>query len=109
MLAAEAGDERGTAALLAAGADPNRADVDGHTPLMRASFHGHMRVASALLRSGAQVDAADGEGCTALHHAGRGAQEFAFDVLELKHGADPTVRNKAGECPALREEPCRVS
>ena len=40
------------------------------------------------------MEAVDATGCSALHHAGRGAQEFAFDVLELKHGADAGDRSE---------------
>lgn len=84
------------------------ADSDGHTALHRAAFHGSGRVVGLLVAAGASPDQQDHEGNTALHHAGRGAQEFVFDVLELKHGADPEVRNHAGELPALQPEPCHV-
>ena len=108
MRAAADGDESAVGALLAKRADPNAFDRDRHTALMRAAFHGHAKVIGLLCAGGAAVDAVDATGCSALHHAGRGSQEFAFDVLELKHGADSTLRNAKGEVPEVQEEPCRV-
>ena len=108
MRAAADGDESAVGALLAKRADPNAFDRDRHTALMRAAFHGHAKVIGLLCAAGVAVDAVDATGCSALHHAGRGSQEFAFDVLELKHGADSTLRNAKGEVPEVQEEPCRV-
>ena len=64
--------------------------------------------AALLAATNAAVDALDAAGCSALHHAGRGSQEFVFDLLELKHGADSTLRNAKGEVPEVQDEPCRV-
>ena len=50
----------------------------------------------------------DEKGESALHHAGRGAQEAMFDLLELRHGADSELCNHAGEPPKLSAQPCRV-
>eukprot|EP00964_Phaeocystis_antarctica_P052121 scaffold30494_cov72-Phaeocystis_antarctica.AAC.1 len=75
---------------------------------MRASFYGHGRIVTALLAAGAAIDAPDAEGNTALHHAGRGGQEWVFDLLELKHRADSTVQNALGKVPAVQDEPCSV-
>jgi ankyrin repeat protein len=108
MRAAADGDESAVGALLAKRADPNAFDRDRHTALMRAAFHGHAKIIALLCAAGAAVDALDAAGCSALHHAGRGSQEFVFDLLELKHGGDSTLRNAKGEVPEVQDEPCRV-
>lgn len=107
MLTAEAGEEEHVRTLLAMRADANAADRDGHTALMRAAFMGHGKVVAALVAAGASVNAVDHQGEHALHHAGRGAQEWMFDLLELKYGADSSLVNYKGEAPKLCEEPCR--
>ena len=94
--------------LLDARADPSARDAEGHTALHRAAFYGHAAIIAELLARGAPLDAPDLKGNTALHHAGRGSQEWVFDLLELKHGADASVRNCAGEVPVMQEEPCQV-
>ena len=50
----------------------------------------------------------DAEGNSAMHHAGRGAQEYMFDLLEMRHGADTELKNGKGEAPKLSAEPCRL-
>ena len=108
MMAAEAGELEVTRALLALGADAGAYDSDGQTALMRAAFFGHTKLVAALVHASAQVNAVDGAGNSALHHAGRGAQEATFLLLELRHGADTALANALGEVPSLSEEPCRM-
>jgi ankyrin repeat protein len=108
MMAAETGDDAAVSQLLELGADAGAADSDGQTALMRAAFYGHTKVVGHLIKAGCAVDAADREGNTALHHAGRGAQEFVFDLLEMRYGADSDLKNRSGETPKLNAEPCRV-
>ena len=108
MLAAQAGEEQAVSDLLAARANPSEADSERHSALMRAAFYGHGRIMALLLAAGAAIDVPDAEGNTALHHAGRGGQEWVFDLLELKHGADSTVQNALGKVPAVQDEPCSV-
>ena len=43
-------------ALLAAGADTEKADKWGYTALMRASMEGHIEVAEALLAAGVDTE-----------------------------------------------------
>lgn len=109
MMAAEAGEEAAARSLLEMDADASLADHDGHTALMRAAFKGHGALVGALIEAGAAVDAVDLAGNSALHHAGRSCQEFIFDLLELKHGADSSLLNHKGEAPKVAAEPCRVS
>ena len=90
------------------GADAGAADSDGHTPLMRAAFMGHAKIVGLLVKAGCAVDATDAEGNSALHHAGRGSQEFIFDLLEMRHGADSELKNAKGEVPKVSAEPCKV-
>lgn len=112
MLASQNGEEHAVATLLSANADAAAVDSDRQTALMRAAFYGHAKVVAQLCKAGSGidgfVDAADAQGNTALHHAGRGGQEWVFDLLELKHGADSTLRNAKGEMPEVQEEPCTV-
>ena len=62
--------------LLQHGADVDAVDNDGVTPLMRASFGGHLRVVQLLLTRGADTSLRDRDGITALSGA-----------LDLGHGA----------------------
>ena len=109
MMAAEGGEEAAVETLLEMKADPSAADHDGHTALMRAAFMGHAKIVGLLVKAGCAVDAVDAEGNSALHHAGRGAQEFVFDVLEMRHGANCELRNGKGELPEVASQPCRIS
>lgn len=53
-VAASVGSEAAVRFLLAQAADPNKADKESHwTPLHRALYHGHLRIALLLLRAGA--------------------------------------------------------
>lgn len=64
------------AALLAAGADPDRPEADGSRPLHHAARLADPAVALALLQAGATLDAISGEGMTPLGvalQAGNGA------------------------------------
>ena len=69
----EAVSQRHTASvlvLLAAGADVERADVNGRTPLIAAAGAGFEEILRPLLRlGGAKVNARDVSGGTALFHA----------------------------------------
>ena len=86
--------------LLAGGADPDAADVQGFTALHFACQQGGVESARALLDGGATVDSVDAFGNTPLWTAvfnsrGRG------DLIELlwTHGADPLHVNNAGRTP----------
>ena len=53
--------------LLEAGADKDRANGRGHTPLISASKNGHVEVVSVLLSAGADKDKLTHGGCAPLH------------------------------------------
>lgn len=51
------------------GAEPDKRDADGLTPLMRAADRGAVDAVRVLLEGGAGTEVADGDGMTALHYA----------------------------------------
>ncbi len=74
--------------LLEKGADVNRADKDKVTPLMTASFKGHVQTLLLLLRQrGIQLNQSDAEGRTALHMAASVGETITCVSL-IKAGAD---------------------
>lgn len=55
--------------LLQIGANPNRCDQDGKTPLHHAALKGHIEIAKILLEAGADPNAKDPLDYTPLHFA----------------------------------------
>ena len=53
------------------GADPNKADKSGLTPLNMAVQYGHQGVVKALLEKGADIETETDLGITTLHNAVR--------------------------------------
>jgi ankyrin repeat protein len=84
-----------TTILLEAGADPNAADRDGATALMKASGYGLKQTVKILIDHHADVNKKDIEGRTALMHAAAGRRGDAIPLL-LENGADPNVRDSEG-------------
>ena len=88
------GNTRMIRALLAHGADPNRADVHGMTPLFWAFYNNQTEDILVLLKAGARPSGHDGNG------------ETTWDLLKdadprvvrelLAHGADPNERDGRG-------------
>ena len=108
--AAHAGNVDMLALLLDHGADPERADPYGCTPLMMACAYGRVGVVTFLLESAAQVDVQDSDGNSALHlcaHGNLGSINIGGinDVdravqnylLLLDYGAGHGVYNKSGQ------------
>ncbi len=97
-----AGDEAANLAigkmLIEAGADVNRGDPDGDTPLHVAALGGSARFAAMLIAHGARVDARDSAGKTPLHDAAYATSPGVAAVL-LAHGAQAMARDKAGDTP----------
>jgi ankyrin repeat protein len=100
LFAAQQGSVDIAAMLLAAGADPNQAALDGSSALLVATDSAHKfvvsdqgrhaAVAMLLLRNGADPDAAE-PGRTALHRAVQAAEPALVKAL-LAGGADPNAR-----------------
>ncbi|MFD0344477.1 ankyrin repeat domain-containing protein [Streptomyces sp. NPDC127117] len=85
-------------ALLWAGADPERADSEGVTPLYLASVNGDAEIARLLLVSGASPDTESAglgsEGTPLCSAACRGHIEAVRELLA--HGADPNLHEDHG-------------
>lgn len=100
MLAALLPDTRLLRALIAKGADVNRAS-GGLTPLLAAtrdSLHGRAEAVMTLLANGANPLATDGEGRTALHGAVL-AEEPMVAAMLLDAGAPVNALDRAGASP----------
>ncbi|MGQ0699199.1 MAG: ankyrin repeat domain-containing protein [Panacagrimonas sp.] len=86
--------------LLDRGADPNRADPAGWTPLIHATyFNASPEFIDLLVAKGANVNAQNTRGVTALYLAAAGGHE-AYVVQLLALGADPNVATSTGNTPA---------
>ena len=85
--AAEMGYVPVVRALVTKGADMNKAENDGRTPLYIASQKGHVEVVRALLDRGADINQAENEGGTPLFMASQNGHVEVVRVL-LDRGAD---------------------
>lgn len=63
-------------ALLDAGADPNRADRGGRTPLMLAAGYGYTDMVTVLMQHGADASLRDLDNATALNYAIEGMSDI---------------------------------
>ena len=84
--------------LLDSGADPNKADKTGHTPLHFTARWGYKDVVELLMDRGAEVDMPNEWGSTPLHYAAWWGNKDAVRVL-LDGGADPFIEDKFGQTP----------
>ncbi|OQR87402.1 hypothetical protein ACHHYP_08891 [Achlya hypogyna] len=84
--------------LLDAGANVNRLQKDGSTPLVLAARHGHDDAVALLLEAGADFSCVDSDGNTALHCAVSYGHEGVVRQL-INAGASLQQQNKAGETP----------
>eukprot|EP00982_Pelagococcus_subviridis_P015521 31407-Pelagococcus_subviridis.AAC.5 len=85
--AASNGHEAVVRALIEAGADVNKANDNGTTPLFIAAQKGHEAVVKALMEAGAVVNKADNHGGTPLHGTARNGHEAVVKAL-VDAGAD---------------------
>ena len=84
--------------LVKAGADVNRADKRGHTPLQSATSFGHNDIAEMLLDYGADPNRADEYGLTPLHKAAVDDNRELIKLL-IGSGAEVNKRTRAGLTP----------
>ena len=84
--------------LLSHGANPNRTDPDGRTPLHLAARTGQPGPLRMLLAAGADPNAADPWGETPLHLAARSNRAEAIRLLLDAH-ANPAARDARGFSP----------
>lgn len=79
------------------GADPDRRDWQGNTPLLIAARDGHAQLVERLLAAGASVHLKDRQhGMTALMWAALRGHEAVVEQL-LQAGADPTLADRYGK------------
>ncbi|KIW01308.1 uncharacterized protein PV09_07344 [Verruconis gallopava] len=74
-------DERHSRLLLMAGADPNRRDRDGFTPLAWAAIANNLAAAKVLLEYKARADIIDLYGTSLLHHCVVSNRHEILDIL----------------------------
>ncbi len=89
------------AALLNSGADINKRDKDGTTPLMWAVKEGSPSVVKALINKSAQVNAKDMDGDTPLFHAVKMGHTEVVKVL-LDRGVEIEAKDKYNYTPLMR-------
>ena len=78
--------------LLANGADPNKKEKNGRTPLMEAAACGYTDTLRVLLKNGADVNATDMVGWTALFWASFSRRTEAMRLL-VANGADVNAKD----------------
>lgn len=83
-------------ALIEYGADVNNRNERGETPLMRASWRGHLPFVQMLLENGAKINLTSQSGATALYNA---ILTDNYEVIKylLENGADPDIANDTGK------------
>jgi len=84
--------------LLNKGADPNRADIEGISPLYWAAYTKNDKILKLLLAKGADPNIEDNEGKTPLYWAIYTGNSEATKIL-LQHGADLNKPDKIGDTP----------
>src|SRR5436190_12622750 len=83
----QAGDRKAALALIDEGADVNKAQADGTTPLQWAAYRVDQELVQRLLKKGAKANVANRYGASPLHEAVRVANPSLVGLL-LEAGAD---------------------
>ncbi|XP_027202574.2 palmitoyltransferase ZDHHC17-like [Dermatophagoides pteronyssinus] len=98
-LAAQFGHTSIVAYFIAKGQDIDAPDTNGMTPLMWSSFRNNsIDPTQLLITLGANLSLTDRNRNTALHRAVLARNPIAVSLL-LKHGANPNLKNIAGDTP----------
>ncbi|UNE35905.1 ankyrin repeat domain-containing protein [Vermiphilus pyriformis] len=87
--------------LIKWGADINRRDSQGNTPLIEANCHSDLPMVQLLINLGADVNISDNDGWTPLHCAVAKGNENAVSLL-YDAGADINYQTKDGCTPLLQ-------
>jgi uncharacterized protein len=96
----QSGDRRAALAMLDAGADVNRAQPDGSTPLHWAAYRVDQELVQRLLKKGARANVVNRYGASPLAEAVRVASVPLVGML-LEAGADANVANEDGQTPLM--------
>lgn len=96
-IAAEYKDPKSLSHIINKCENLNETDMDGETPLHRASKRGNTETAKLLLEWGAEVDALTVQNESPLMYACKGKQNINLIHLLLKHKANINLVNKEGE------------
>src|SRR5215831_17033753 len=92
----QAGDRRAALAMITAGADVNKAQPDGTTPLHWAAYRVDRELVQTLLKKGARADVANRYGASPLAEAARVANVDLVGML-LEAGANANATNEDGQ------------
>lgn len=98
-LVAEYKDPKPLSLIISKCENLNQSDMNGETPLHRASLKGNTETARLLLEWGADVDALNVRHESPLMYACKGKQNFDMIQLLLKHKANINLVNVEGETP----------
>ena len=80
-MASQYGNTKVIKDLINAGADVNKADNFGKTPLYTAYFNGKLEVIEVLLKAGADINKVDEEGITPLYRASINGHTAVVEAL----------------------------
>jgi ankyrin repeat protein len=94
-------DKQTVQLLLDLGADVNKRDKRGMSPLDEAAFRGNTDVLQLLLDHGADINGRDEGGSTPLHNAASMGEAGAVKLL-LENGAEVDAKAKNGYTPLCR-------
>jgi ankyrin repeat protein len=92
----QSGDRRAALAMIDQGADVNRAQPDGTTPLHWAAYRVDQELVQRLLKKGAKANVVNHYGASPLAEAARVANLTLVGML-LEAGADANIANEDGQ------------